>query len=423
MSRSCTSHWLRLLCASLVLVAAVGCTSDEGTLSGGDSASASADPVEEETIPPLAFSPEPDAAVEAQDYFVDGTVLYSLEYGTSYYDENEAIIRAIDFEEDMEVGQAVPEHDRPFEDVLDQSDTAFVKTGDEVVLLHAWEESGTVSLRAFGADDGGLHYTGEAESEIDGQGLSIVQADEQHVLVVMDGYRRVDYQSYESAMSFLFDTATGDLLWSGADFDAAGVLEGAVGGVAYTEDERQELRVVDFEDGAVGYSYETDRRLKVDDIGGGLLLMVEGEHFEGVFADDVYHAAVVDLEMTEVLVEADTVATPSCFYDQVAIVGCLNWDSEEISAFTAEEGQILWTADDVGGDRLIPDRWLASFGGVFYMDNAEGARPPVAIEAATGEWLAEDLVPGMVEVGPGYAVAIEQAWSHTSIGVFAEVEQ
>jgi hypothetical protein len=339
----------------------------------------------------------------------------------------------VDLEDQTQISQAVPEHDRAFDQSAEGTSVRFATSGEEVLLFHAFGdtegEEYQVSLRAFDTADGSLRYTGTAPVGIARVGeIDIVQSEGGRTLVTVDGTVRAEasYQYYETASSFLFDSATGEVVWQSDGFKALSIEGETVIGTAYTPTEGdysmetvQEFQVLPLSGGEPSYVYPPIDDFKATWLGDGVVLLEDG-HMGMWSTGDGYRALLVAID-TEggtgtKLAEVASETEPECRYDGLGVIGCVGFGQGGLTVMSAADGSTLWTAADIQ-DYLPPDRFRGAYQGVFYMDNEEGARPPIAVEAATGVKLAEDLPPDFfgVELGYGFGVARDYDGVTTSI--------
>ena len=89
---------------------------------------------------------------------------------------------------------------------------------------------------------------------------------------------------------------------------------------------------------------------------------------------------------------------------------------------SATDGSMLWTVADIQ-DYLPPDRIRGAYQGVFIMDNEEGARPPIVVEAATGVKLAEDLPSDFFAVESGYGFGVARDYDGVTTSIYEVTER
>lgn len=425
-----------------MLFAVTACTA-EGTIEpppGGDLATEA--PAEG---PPIAFDPMPILQSPAKTQWVDGTTYYGLEYEDG--DESSSLIQLVNLEDSTSISQAVPEHDRAFSYSTDGDAVRFAKSGEEVLLLHAFEDEGTdgsqISLRAFDTADGSMRYTGTAPLVLTSvETVAIVQSEGDSTLVTVEGNIRDEesYQRYYTASSFLFDTATGELIWQADGFKALRVEGETVAGTAYTPiegdysmDTEQEFQVLPLSGGEPSYVYPPIDTFKATWLDGGWdsrsssgVVLLEDGSVGGWGPSDGYRALLVAIDFESgagtKLAEVASETEPECVWDGVGVVGCTGFGEQGLTVMSATDGAVLWTAADIQ-DYLAPDRIRGGYQGVFYMDNEEGSRPPIVVEAATGVKLAEDLPDDFIGVAFGYGFGVSGDYSGVTTQIYEVTER
>lgn len=387
--------------AAATLLAAAACSPD-ATIEDAEAAESAE--AETEAGPPLEFSPVPVISTPSQQVYAEAGVFYGLDFldGTR--------LRSFELETGTLIDESVPEHDASFgSDYGYNGSVVFATVDDQVLLFHAYETDGDLRVRAFNADDGSHVHTADQESPFSDespiQDAEIVDINGEHVLVTADGGR------WSGDASYLFDAATGELLWSKDQFRAVAVQDGAVSGVAYPDEYRSadevEFQVLSIEDDSTIWNQTFDNDPETSNLGDGIVLIYEPFVVSFGGSDNSNRDAVV-LNTADATVLAATVGDgdPACGYDHVAVVACVDLGEQPLTAYSAEDGTVLWTADDRPAEQILPDKFLAEYEGVLYMGNKSGDRPPVALDAATGEQIADNLPAGLVVVGPGFCVAL-----------------
>jgi hypothetical protein len=391
--------------------------------------------------PPIAFEPVPIWQSPAKTQWIDGSTYYGLEFEEGF-GETESLIRVVDLEEQAQVSQAVPEHDRAFSISTEGTPARFANSGDEVLLFHAFEAEDTgegeekqISLRAFDTADGSLRYTGTAPLGFYSVGtIDIAQAEGDRILVTVDGTMldEESYQTYDTASSILFDSATGEVVWQSDGFKALRVEGETVIGTAYTPSEdgylmetEQEFQVLPLSGGEPSYVYPPIDDFEATWLDGGVVLLEDGGMGMSGTADG-YRALLVAVDAESgtgtKLAEVASQTVPECQYDGVAVIGCVGFGQEGLTVMSATDGSVLWTAADIQ-DYLPPDRIRGAYKGVFYMDNEEGARAPIAVEAATGVKLAEDLPSDFFTVESGYGFGVSRDYDGFTTSIYEVTER
>jgi hypothetical protein len=438
-----TSLCLPLSCAATLFMA-TACTANqpEGVFEPAPRGDVAEEAAAEE--PPIAFDPVPIWQSPAKTQWIDGSTYYGLEFEEGF-GETEALIRVVDLEEQAQISQAVPEHDQTFSISTEGTPVRFADSGDEVLLFHAFDAEATedggegaesqISLRAFDTADGSLRYTGTAPLDIDRIGaIDIAQAEDGRILVTADGTMldEESYQYYETASSFLFDSATGELVWQSAGFKALWVEGETVIGTAYTPTEgdygmeaKQEFQVLPLDGGEPSYVYPPIDDFKATWLEGGIALLEDGG-IGMLGSSDGYRALLVAIDAESgsgtKLAEVASETVPECQYDGVAAIGCVGFGQEGLTVMSATDGSMLWTAADIT-DYLAPDRIRGAYQGVFYMDNEDGARPPIAVEAATGVKLAENLPTDFFSVEFGYGFGVTRDYDGFMTSIYEVTER
>ncbi|MDA1361791.1 hypothetical protein O1R50_19340 [Glycomyces luteolus] len=431
-----TSLCLPLSCAATLFIA-TACTADppEGTIDpapGGDEA-AEISP----EGPPIAFDPVPILQSPAKTQFIDGTTYYGLEFEDG---ANTSLIRLIDLEDQTQISEAVPEHDQSFSATSEGTSVRFAYSGEEVLLFHAFGvdegEDKQISLRTFDTADGSLRFTGAAPHDFYQVGtIDIAQSEGDRTLVTVDGTMldEESYRTYDTASSYLFDSVTGELIWQSDGFKALRVEGETVIGTAYTPTEGDyftetalEFQVLPLSGGEPSYAYPPVDDFEAKWLEGSEVVLLQDGDMGMLGASDGFRALLVAIDAESgagtKLAEVVTETEPDCSYDGVAVIGCVGFGEDGLTAMSAADGSVLWTDADIT-DYLPPDRIRGAAEGVFYMDNEEGARPPIVVEAATGVKLAEDLPSDFVTVFDGYGFGVTRDYGGVTTMIYEITER
>lgn len=379
------------LCA-LVLAGCVLGDDDEGGDAPGDAASEDA-PSLPSYDPPLAFG-DPSIEADVMDYAVEDGIFYGL------YTEDSA-----GFDADtvsaryMANGDLVPGaggelagQDVAIRDWTGIVDVVrFVHTGDGLLLVHAYQyvqpdsEDVYIRVRAFDADGGDTAWTEDLEAwEWGFQPRLRLEADGEYLAVAYsDDSGRV--------ASHALEAATGTPVWSSEDVLALGMHGDAVLAHSRSEDGTA-LSAVAVGSGETLWTLRGEGGLAPTPLGGGLLAVSQYQSEQNGFS-----TSIVDAESGGVLTAIESAAEPACVSDRESVVACSGPDLG-IRAFDAASGALLWERESGSGGGL------AAFHGVVYAGGTEEDGASSALDAATGEVLADRLPGVFSEVGPGYAI-------------------
>ncbi|GAB3655509.1 hypothetical protein GCM10028833_30140 [Glycomyces tarimensis] len=355
--------------------------------------------------PPLEFG-EVHTVEPADVHHVDDGILYRLHSGGDDYASD--TVTAVAMATGETVAEVPLEHDVAIGEQPGQgSETvAFASFGDTVTLLHAYTHTPSVTgteaetlnirVRAFNVDDGTAAWTQDLEAGERGGAeafLTIFDTTEDRIALAWGAHN-------DPTRSHLLDASTGESVWTSDEFTAVTVAGETIAAFNANADEPT-AALIDLGTGEASWSTGFDKRLDGRSLGQGLVHFTAFESFE---YDVPYRHAIVNAATGELVTEFTTTAEATCHFDQESVIACGSLRSV-LLALDSTSGERLWDLDSVGADRELPTNISAAHRGVLYMRYDNDTRPPLALDARTGDDLVPELPADLTEVGPGYGLA------------------
>ncbi|MCH7232817.1 PDZ domain-containing protein [Glycomyces sp. L485] len=423
-------RWISLIPVISALALTAACTSAEQGTIGDPAASAEEQPAAEDYTPPLSFGGETVRA-EVEAYFIDGDRLYTLDASDPTGARADSITsRSIETGEITGtvfvdgIATALREHG--------YQRARLAKVDGKVVLVYAritesedsqtGETNETMNVTMFDTEDGAIVWESsfalsspiETDSGFDGLGsMDIRSVSDDHVIVT--GWN----EGFAGLEAWVLGTADGER--TALDLDVAPVVEsdGVLAGWRLDLSHTRSIVGIELASGEEVWELELGPISDIVHLGDGLLAAYEYEYeYEsalqeagGGFESVAQSNRIIDAASGEELIafETESEGTVSCLHDGFGLIGCADEERSYLEVFDTATGDSVWSSRYVPVDWEHPDLVSAFSKGVLYVADTYYSTF-AAIDAYTGEYLADGLPGALTEVGPGYGLRVDESW-------------